>query len=432
MPVYNVAFSPDGTKLADAHFSSDVPIWNLDKPIGMSPEHKLPRKGAEVFTAETFGNLLVLGDHTGHVYVWDWQKLEQVFEPFKVNSGPTNATVWSVDIDANGKFLAIGATRRVDSSSYVEVYSLADHERVLSKTDRTGRPYVAFDTNANLVVVSRGDERAETFDVLTGELVGVEVMQGKPTISTISSDRTMIALGMRRELGEHEEAWVEIRNLNDWSQRFRFHLPGVKARSVAFSHDRKRLAVGDYSGTLWDADLASKEVVRRKMHDKRITSVKYSPDNSFVVTTGMDKFIHLLPSDWPTHQHNVSVVRLRNAQAGSVWGSAFLDNDRVATSRQNRFVEIWNPSTGEHINRLEFDPGDGNIVLLDAHRGERNLLAATCMKWPLLSGEPRNASRTSNCLGHRYRRENWGVRRSRRCLLFGYKILAGWTIPCRF
>ena len=383
LKVNATAFSPDGTKLADAFYSTSVPIWDLTKPVGTKPVVELPAESMDIYSAKTFVDkkFLALGDKLGNTYLWNWDSLEPVMPTIKCDTGTAESVVSSVDLDPDGRYLAL-AIQGADDRGRVTIFDLVERRIALEKTNLSGWAYAAFDQHGRLVIGSGQDDRLHVVEIPSGKSVRSHRLNGdlfNLSSLAVSKGRELIAIALEQRLGPHREIWVEVRGLKDWSERLHFTLPS-KVRSLDFSNDNLELAVGDYEGTLWIAELDNKRISHRRIHNGRITSVTYSPDNTQIATSGIDKLVHLFGADW-IRNAEPTVVRCAEIEMHNALGAVFVNAHTVATSRADRFVDIWNAFTGKLVKTFELKPGFGTAVRLESHP-DKNLLAAAQMQWP--------------------------------------------------
>ena len=114
--------------------------------------------------------------------------------------------------------------------------------------------------------------------------------------------------------------------------------------SVAYSPDGKRLASGDFGGTIkiWDA-ATGQELGTLKGQAERIHSLAYSPDGRRLAAGSLDQTVKLW--DVATGEE---VITLKHD--GWVWFVAFSPDGKTLASGTQGTVYLWRAATEEEIS----------------------------------------------------------------------------------
>ena len=340
---YNAAFSPDGKRIADAWFNHSVAIWDLDDTNASRPMQTLAIGGEEIYVAETFGDQLVMGNNSGSLCIFDWQSLGSEPKRFDIaESFSPNCNVLSVDVDPTGKWVAVGGNRNSDGLGYVEVWDIESEECLLQRLSLPGVAFVAFSSEGTLNVLAENDPVGREFSVLNDECVSTYELGGTPTRARRSYDGGQLAIGLKRKRGEVHDSWVEVRHLEDPRQsRHMLNLPMGSARSFGFSRSNDRLSVGDRVGNVWTIWLDSGAATQRRLHDSHVTSVTYSPDDSLMMTTSLDKHMHVIDAKWKETPKDSRIARIPTGNRASSRFAVCLDDQNIAVTRKRDGMEIY-------------------------------------------------------------------------------------------
>lgn len=362
---HDAAFSPDGTRLADAWLNGKVAIWNLNASENSPPEHELETNSMSVRIAATFAHRLVLVDKNCSVFVHDWGDLAGEPLAFQVGTNFSEACdIHSIDVDPSGRWLAAGGDRTTDQVGFVEIWDIVNRKLLFNDYHLAGAAYVSFSADGKLAVVCRDSSNALVYSVEQGtditemERVAEIELGGTASHATRSHDRSQLAIGMTRERGGSKDTWVELRDFNRLEKpQHLFNLPSVNVHSMGFSHSDDRLSVGDRIGNLWTSRLKSGHVSRLRIHDGHIRSITYSHDDSQVVTASNDRHTHFLPANWDemTNDRN-GIQRVPTATGSFANRSACFLNDRqLAVTRNTDGIDVYDLETLEQVESKSWD-----------------------------------------------------------------------------
>jgi hypothetical protein len=230
--VHDVAFSPDGTRLATSGTSSGVLIWDA-----ASGQQLLELRGGigEAVAFSPDGTRLAVGGFGAGV--WDTASGQRLLELGRSEIGNVNAVAFSPD----GTRLAVGGFG-------AEVWDTASGQRLL-ELGRSGLVHaVAFSPDGTRLVTggyTRGSEKGVLFwNAASGQLLEVSL----------------------------DEVGI--------------------ANAVAFSPDGTRLAVGGFGAGVWDT--ASGQRLLELGH-RRVGAVAFSPDGTRLATGSDDNSVRIWP-----------------------------------------------------------------------------------------------------------------------------------------
>ncbi len=137
------------------------------------------------------------------------------------------------------------------------------------------------------------------------------------------------------------------------------HLSNQSLRCIAFSKERKELAIGasDHNIYLLDADtLAIKQTIKAA-HDNSVFTLKYSPNSQFLISGGRDAHLRVRDlnqggkeiSTQPAHWYTINDI-------------AFHPKAPIfATASRDKTIKIWNSETYELLKVIETVRDQGHL-----------------------------------------------------------------------
>jgi WD40 repeat protein len=345
-----LAFSPDGHRLATAGSNQTTKIWHATTGALLA---ELKAHAADVTTMafSPDGRRLV----TSHNDIrWDMHEPPQVWDAetgahLFALKGHTSS-VQGVAFSPDGKHIATGSrdnTARIwDASTGKSLRELQGHTFWVNS--------VAFSADGERVITASFDKTARVWSARTGvsllelrghsaQVSGVAISPDGDRIVTTSWDKTARVwdTGTATPL-------IELKG----------HMSIV--RQVAFSADGKRIATGSSDRTIiWDADDFKRTLRVLKGHGGPVTSAAFSQDAARLVTGSLDATAKIWDVGKNTLLH---VLSGHKAQVTSV---AFTPDDkRVITGSADGTVRIWDVGSGVSLVEIPSHAGPVNCVAL--------------------------------------------------------------------
>ncbi|MFF8973598.1 NB-ARC domain-containing protein [Streptomyces sp. NPDC014995] len=379
-PVYAVAYSPDGARIATSSRDTTVRMWSsaTGETLHTLTGHHGPVR-AVAFSPD--GRLLATGGRDATVRIWD-AATGQAVRTARGHDGPVLAMTFSPD----GSLLATGS-----SDTTVRIWDPATGEVLHTATGHGGLvSAVAFSPDGSLLASGSADATARIWGVgalgpdrrpgdgpatgvraprvLTGHRGPVRALAFTPDGSrllTCSNDRTLRIWGPGGEEVVHD-------------------LSGV-VRAAGFSPDGSRLATGSHIAVvrIWDTT-TGQAVHTLTGHRGAVLTVAFDPDGARLVTGGNDR----IALAWdPTSSGTPVPLTGRTDQLHTVVSSP--DGSCVVTSNRDTAVPVWDPVTGEITRTLR---GHRGAVLAVAFSPDGTRLATsssdrTLRLWDMATGE---------------------------------------------
>ena len=350
-PVYSVAFSQNGQRLATGSSSGTVCLWSLDEkktskffPTGRGPVSHISFRPDGLALATTSGNYKAC--------VWDLEGQPKPEFAFEEN-------VCCLAFSSDG-CLATGSVDgfiRLRNEHGKEIQEVNAHAGVRIC-------HISFDANGQQLATVSWDGTAKLWNLQKSE--GTLSVVQPPEIIRLSKHFTYrVAITADRKLMATASSdgaahlWELDRQLSKFAkcQFIQFKVDKAQFFDTSFSPDGQVLAAAsstassDNIARLWslEANKEGNELPSLKGHLGRVFRVNFSGNGEYLVTASADKTAHLWKRGESVKEFSYS---MSVSHSMSVYCACFSpDDDRVATASEDGDVCIWDLQ-GKNIRRF--------------------------------------------------------------------------------
>ena len=213
---------------------------------------------------------------------------------------------------------------------------------------------VLFRPDGKQVVTVSDDHTVRVWDRATGERLAVLRLpitgegQGMPRAAALAPDGSTLAVGgTPYHVGDKAVATILLIDLDAGAMTAVIPAGDNTITALAFSHDGKRLAMGDASGkaTVWDV-ATRKVALLLEGHKEMIRDAAFSPDDKVLATASADKTARL----WSLETGKEACKPMKHDS--DVLCLAWHDDNALFTGGcDNVFINKWDRS-GKHVRQF--------------------------------------------------------------------------------
>ncbi|MFN2198416.1 MAG: helix-turn-helix domain-containing protein [Anaerolineales bacterium] len=373
----SIAFSPDGNTLAATWFTKVV-LWDLPsgkikavfsgQSVGTSIGYNLG-VGQVGFSPD--GKYLAVANLDGLPSVWELAK-QSVVLTLGGGELPAKAIAYSPD----GRLLATGGDEGIvtvwDAASGKSIYALSLGGIIHSVSFDPAGPYLAGASEDGSVKVWEMDTG--------GELLSLPRQAGLYDITFLVDGRFATA---------GQDGTTRVWDLASGQQQLTLAGGTSTVISVAGSSDGKHIASGAWDGSLrvWDA-APGRELMTIPGHAGIVWNVAYSPDGEQIASASVDGFVRVWEAE--TGRQVLELSREGTPTSGFTGVTFSQDGSQLAAGGQDGSISIWDRTDGKLVRELS---GHSNYVTGLSFSFDGTQLASASwdgnvIVWDLIAGKP--------------------------------------------
>ena len=334
-PVFGVAFSPDGKRIATASMYQGVKVWDAESrqllcsaaglngaviSVDFSPDGK--RVAAGIYNPEKTGSIWIGNAETGH--------------PEKV-IGAYVGVIWRVAFSPDGKYVASAGEDKT-----VLIHDTETRKLVKPLKDGTqGFTSVAFSPNGRYIAASTGTRYEFVLENPPGEVKIWETSSWRPVPTLKKHTRSVNSIAFSRDSRWLASASSD-RTVKIWDMETGVEISTLLGHTrfvigVAFTHDGHLVSASeDCTLRVWDTATRESLLILQG-HQSMVNCVACSPDGKHIASASDDKSVKV----WDTERSPLSRVL---GGAGRKWFTnvAFSpDGQQLAAANADRSITTW-------------------------------------------------------------------------------------------
>ncbi|NNH71004.1 helix-turn-helix domain-containing protein [Nocardia uniformis] len=339
LPLYGVAYSPDGTLIAASGYDQFVRLWDARDRRELAAWTTGTKGGSAVTFSRD--SRRVANAHDGTLRIWSTTGTEPVVERHGLKSGMSNLA-----FSPDGTILAALAQHTKEGPTDVQFFDAVTLDRVPGPRGDigAGATVVAFSEDTGMFAIA-GKDSVQVWRTLDAEPITVDrpPAQHRPIALAMSRDGRILVVS-------DYSGWVTWFDLGDSGREVRSEKFSSAAWGLDLTPDGTVVAIGldDHSVQLFDTAAATGPAIASLVgHTNSIHRLTFNTDGTTLLTASSDGTI----GTWDT----ADLGSLHPAAPAAAF--AYSRNGRThAVAAADGSVHLWHSATGYRRQQLPGSP----------------------------------------------------------------------------
>jgi WD40 repeat protein len=333
--VEQIAFSPDGKRLASAHTDNSIRLWQIDTKQPLGKPLSGHSKTITALAFNPFGTQLVTASADQTVQLWDLETQTPLGDPLQHQT-----VIQTVNFSPDGTLLACGG-----ADHQIRIWQLADHQL-----------------------------RSPLLQGHNDKITALAFAPDGKRLASGSADKTVRVWELKTQKGKMPA-----------SISLQAHTEAIQALTFNPFGTRLVTAGADNTIMIWELDQTEPLGHRLSGHTAPVQNLAFSPDGKRLASASADKTVRI----WEVEPPQAIAAPLFGHSAGVHWLAFKADNKRLYSIDTHNTLITWNLAQTSRLRNPLFGPSQSTINITQltfSPNGQQMALAtgdSTIILWDL-------------------------------------------------